>query len=214
MRKSHRSPNPAIDAEVDQRGKGPDVLFINEFSEGAEDRGYTEVHGQCEVFAMQHRRQRQRDSAGECRRWAEQQRQQRRPLKRKIGSQEIRHPNSYEHAQRQRDADPCNEPHRLSPGTVGAAQQQLLEARRSCERTRKCGRHAQLHQQRDEDQVVTCVHDFTLIPLCLIKFHSCTHKKLRKHKLVAAAAPWSRHASASVQCNSRLNPRNSPGGFH
>ena len=44
--------DPAVEAEVDERGEGPDVFFAGDAAVGAEEGGDEEVDGECEVLVM------------------------------------------------------------------------------------------------------------------------------------------------------------------
>lgn len=44
--------DPAIEAEVDERGEGPDIFFAGDAAVGSEDRGDGEVDGEGEPFVV------------------------------------------------------------------------------------------------------------------------------------------------------------------
>ena len=162
MRILHLAPHPAIDTQVDQRRKRPDLVRPQKLSRRAEDPRHHQVHRQRKKLMMQHRGHRQQHRTDRRRRWPHHQRQQNRRFKRQVRRQKIRHAHPDPHAQHQRHAHHGNQLQRVAPAAM-LLQQQPLERNRPRQRTGHRRRDAQLHQQRNQDQPrVACPHASTL----------------------------------------------------
>lgn len=162
MRPGDGAANPAVEAEVDKRGEGPDVFFAGDAAVGSEDGGDAEVYGKGEELVMAEGGEREGGATDHGGPGAEEQAEDGGGLEGDVRGEEVGDTHADQNAEHQGDADPGEEAEGLA-GVAVLEQEQTLEAGGARQRTGDRRGHAQLDQEGDKDQFgVARVHGSTL----------------------------------------------------
>lgn len=132
MRPGDGAADPAVEAEVDERGEGPDVFFAGDAAVGSEDGGDGEVDGEGEELVMAERGEGERGAANHGGPGAEEKAQDGGGLEGDVGGEEVGDAHADEHAEHERDADPGEEVKSFAGGAV-LEEKQTLEGRGASE---------------------------------------------------------------------------------
>ena len=116
LRPAQIARDPAVEAEVDERGEGPDVLGVGEAAEDSGGRGHQQVDRQREVLVVRMRGERQGCAADHGRERAEQDAEEDRGLEGEVGGEEVRHAHAHPDAEGQRHADHGHQSNRSGAG--------------------------------------------------------------------------------------------------
>ena len=101
--------NPAVEAEVDERGEGPDVFFAGDAAVGSEDGGDEEIDGKREVLVVCDGGKREGRAADHGGPGAEEEAEDGDGLEGDVGCEEVGDAYADEHAEHEGDADPGEE---------------------------------------------------------------------------------------------------------
>jgi len=101
--------NPAVEAEVDEGGEGPDVFFASDAAVSSEDGGDEEVDGEGEVLVMGEGGERKGGGANHGGPGAEEEAEDGDGLEGDVGCEEVGDAYADEHAEHEGDADPGEE---------------------------------------------------------------------------------------------------------
>ena len=154
--------DPAVDAEVDHGGEGPDVLGGGEEAVHSEESGYGEVDGEGEILVVQEGGDGEDGASNHGGDGPDQDAEQDGCLEGEIGGEEVLYIEPNQDAKRQRNTYHCQQSRGLLPVAM-RIQKQFLECgpagQDGCERPR----YAQLNEQGNEDQLgIDLIHTSTL----------------------------------------------------
>src|ERR1700727_2296679 len=101
--------DPAVEAEVDERGEGPDIFFAGKAAVGSKDGGDEEVDGEGEVLVVGERGEREGGTADHGGPGAEKEAEDGDRLEGEVGCEEVGDAYADEYAEHQGGADPGEE---------------------------------------------------------------------------------------------------------
>jgi GTP cyclohydrolase II len=154
--------DPAVDAEVDHGGEGPDVFGGGETSVHAGDSGYGEVDGEGEVLVVQEGGEGEDGASCHGGDGADEDAEEDGGLEGEVGGEEVLYGQADPDAEGQRDADHREESRGLAPVAAGI-QEQAFECRAASEDGGERGGYSQLDEQGYQDQFgIGLMHTSTL----------------------------------------------------
>jgi len=133
--------DPAVEAEVDEGGEGPDVFFAGDAAVGSEDGGDGEVDGEGEPFVVSESGDREGGGADHGGPGAEQEAEDGDGFEGDVGCEEVLDFHADEHAEHEGDADPGKQVEGFAGG-AGFEQEQTFEGGGAGERTGDGGGNA------------------------------------------------------------------------
>jgi len=133
--------DPAVEAEVDEWGEGPDIFFASDAAVGSEDGGDDEVDGEGEPFVVADGGNGEGGGTYHGGPGAEEEAEDGDGLEGDVGCEEVGNAHADEYAESEGDADPCDEVQGFAGG-AGFEQEQTLEGRGAGERAGDGGGNA------------------------------------------------------------------------
>jgi hypothetical protein len=146
-----RAANPAVEAEVDEGGEGPDFFLIDEAAVDTGGDGDGEQEGKRKEFAMEDGGKGKDGGSHERSAWADEDADDDGGLKGDVGGVEVGDGDTNQYAEAEGNTDEGEKPEGLGDGTVFTEQKVLKFARASEGRGDGCG-YTQLNEQGYEDE--------------------------------------------------------------
>ena len=143
--------DPAIEAEVDEGGEGPDFFLVNEAAVDAGGDGDGEQERESEEFSVQDGGQREHGCADEGGAGTDEDAEKDGGLERDIGGVEVGDGDADPHAEAERDTDEGQETESLAEGTV-VTEEEVLKFAGAPERGGDSRGYTELDEQGDEDE--------------------------------------------------------------
>jgi len=108
-RPSQNAAHPAIETQVNERCKRPDIVVLDKRAQQARKQPQQGIERQSQILAVKHRRYRQHNAAERGPPRANQQAQQDHSLKGNIGGQKVRNRRPHPHTERKRHQKECQQ---------------------------------------------------------------------------------------------------------
>ena len=145
--------DPAIDAEIDERGERPDLFRFDEAAEGSGDGADGEIDGETPELAVQHSGDGEGDAASHGGEGAEEDSEQDGGFEADVGGEEVGDADADPDTENERNTDERDQFQGLTRGAMGE-EEEVAEGFGTGQRARYRCRDAELNQQRDEDERV------------------------------------------------------------
>ena len=145
--------NPAVEAEVDEGRKRPDLFLLHKAADHAGSEAQNNVERQREIFVVQNGGDRQHTPAEHGPARPDEQAEQNHGFKRDVGGKKVGNPKPKPNPERKRHQEKSQQSQSL-PMTPLLGKKQAPESGHARQHAGHRGHYAQLHQQRDPDKVV------------------------------------------------------------
>ena len=145
-----RAADPAIEAEVDEGGEGPDFFLVDEAAVDAGGDGDGHQEGEGQEFAVKDSGQREHGGADEGGAGANEDAENDGGLEGDVGGIEVGDGDANQHAEAERHTDECDEAKGLGYGAF-VAEEEVLEFARAPEGRGDSRGNTELDEQGDED---------------------------------------------------------------